>query len=112
MGHIKLSTDDAIRTIKEALQAAKDKDLPDWTARLKAADMTLKLADAYPRESRQESVKQMPVINITPRDQISDKEYYTIVYLHEHGGEWPSDGQLEQFMAEQRGWKRLPSDSG
>ncbi len=51
MSNVKLTIEDAIRTIKEALEASGNRG-PDWTARLKAADMTLKLADAYPKEGK------------------------------------------------------------
>ena len=54
MGKVQLTTQDAIRTIKEALEASNNKG-PDWTARLKAADMTLRLGDAYPKDRPQEA---------------------------------------------------------
>ena len=49
---VQLTTQDALRTVKDALEANRDKG-PDSTARLKAADMTLKLADAYPKDRPQ-----------------------------------------------------------
>ena len=54
MGNVKLTIEDAIQTIKEALEAKGNKG-PDWNARLKAADMTLKLADAYPKGKSESS---------------------------------------------------------
>jgi len=64
MDRVGLQTEDAVKTIKDALDAdcqtivvlGQDGTIlssaaqPDHKVRLKAADMTLKLADAYPRE--------------------------------------------------------------
>ena len=46
MGNLELSALDALQTIKEALEASNDKG-PNWNARLKAADMLLKVTGGY-----------------------------------------------------------------
>ena len=50
MENMELSSQDALQTIKEALEASTDKG-PNWNARLKAADMLLKVTGGYaPKE--------------------------------------------------------------
>ncbi|MDA2937169.1 terminase small subunit [Acidobacteria bacterium AH-259-A15] len=48
MKKVQLKTEDALRAVKDGL-GANNKDGPNHPVRLKAADMTLKLHDAYPR---------------------------------------------------------------
>jgi len=47
-----LHVEDALRTVKEGIRAEDPKGNPQWGARLRASDMTLKLADAYPRDKQ------------------------------------------------------------
>jgi hypothetical protein len=65
-----ISSDDLIQTLKEASTAVKPviygkgddavlDILPDWTARLKATDMLLKLQQAYTPTKEDEPVKQL-----------------------------------------------------
>ncbi|MDA2925527.1 terminase small subunit [Acidobacteria bacterium AH-259-L09] len=50
MEKVQLKTEDALRAIKDGLEADKSKTGPDHPVRLRAADLTLKLHDAYPKK--------------------------------------------------------------
>ncbi len=53
-----LRVEDALHTIQQALHEATNiQGKPDWSNRLRAAEMTLKLADAYPSKRTQEQTE-------------------------------------------------------
>ncbi|MBI3940826.1 MAG: terminase small subunit [Acidobacteria bacterium] len=62
MGDVELTAKDAVRTIKRSLDATTESGHPNWGSQLKAADMTLKLTDAYP----------IPAHNVRSRRRITD----------------------------------------
>lgn len=66
MKKVQLKTEDALRAIKDGLEADKSKTGADHNIRLRAADLTLKLHDAYPRGkevSHQHAHLHMEMIN-------------------------------------------------
>ena len=69
MENMELSSQDALQTIKEALEASTDKG-PNWNARLKAADMLLKVTGGYaPKEPSTED-EGVSAHNINYEDEI------------------------------------------
>ena len=70
MENMELSSQDALQTIKEALEASNDKG-PNWNARLKAADMLLKVTGGYvpkqpPSEDEGASVRDTDFDDLIP----------------------------------------------
>ena len=58
-----LSVSEAFAAIREALHAKGANGKPNWSVRLKAADMILKLSDAYPKTGAAENPQETSIYN-------------------------------------------------
>ncbi len=101
MGNVKLTIEDAIQTIKEALQAKGNKG-PDWNARLKAADMTLKLADAYPKGKHDSSESKRA---LATKGAFADKSqgYITFALAFDN---FPTEAQEAYMLGDDSKWEQ------
>lgn len=105
MQHTTLTVEDAVRTIKSALDASNDKGSPEWASRLKAADMTLKLADAYPKEARDDA-KQVHGGQVLARKLISEGKGYGYFFFYREYGEPPTEAQEAFMLGDDGKWEQ------
>ncbi|MDA2930738.1 terminase small subunit [Acidobacteria bacterium AH-259-O06] len=103
MGDARLTTEDALHTVKQALEATNVKDRPDWRSRLKAADMTLKLTGAYSRGEMKNDDEDVDTFGaaLERMDQRMDlmTGYWILRYMEAHGDRLPVAEQLEEFKS-------------
>ena len=110
MGGVQLTTKDAIRTVKEALGASTDKG-PDWPARLKAADMTLKLADAYPKDKQNQAPSHLHQhLHLELQEELADEPIEVLCFIREQG-RFPNEQERNGLLTDTPGLTPVVADT-
>lgn len=94
----------AVESLRESLKATQHQynnangefeEFPDYDRRLKASDQAFRLMDAYPQPAA------------TPAGparlsgtELAELDYWTLRYLAENKGKWPSEEDLERFKTD------------
>ena len=78
-----LNVEDALRTVKEGMDAEDSKGNPQWGARLRASDMTLKLVGAYPKDKEVSHDHRHSHIHQTVIKELSEMPYDELVQMIE-----------------------------
>lgn len=84
----------AVRTLKRGLDCKDGSGHPDNGNQLKAVDLTLKLLDAYPRDSSTAGTVHNTQINV-----YSSKDPRLLEYYVRSGGRWPSKDEESKLLA-------------
>ncbi len=116
MENTDLRVEDALHTIYQALHEATNiQGQPDWSNRLRAAEMTLKLADAYPSKRTQEQTELHQHLHLEAKEELRTRQIKALPlpvlqFMAEAEGALPSESQWAYLSGDDTKWDEALAD--